>query len=84
MFEAYLPKFFNGASKLINKIYKNEGESANEMVNHYSRNISEEVLNILMEDPYMEIDNDIYLFAQRRFNLQLNHVLYLEKKKNNG
>ena len=81
MFEAYLPKFFHGASKLLKKIYTKEGEDFNEMVNHYSRNISEKVLDILMEDPYLEIDNDIYLFAQRRFHLQLNHILNLEGGK---
>ena len=65
--------------------YENEGQSANQMVNHfYNRNISEKVLNILMEDPYMEIDNDIFLFVQRRFHLQLNHVSELEKMKNKG
>ena len=56
------------------------------MVNHYGRNISEKVLNILMEDPYMEVDSDVYLFVTRRFHLQLNNVLELEevqKKKIN-
>ena len=49
------------------------------MVNHYGRNISEKVLNILMEDPYMEVDSDVYLFVTRRFHLQLNNVLELEE-----
>ena len=55
------------------------------MVNHfYNRNISEKVLHILMEDPYMEIDNEIFLFVQRRFHLQLRFISQLEKKKNKG
>ena len=49
------------------------------MVNHYGRNISEKLLNILMEDPYMEVDSDVYLFVTQRFHLQLNNVLELEE-----
>jgi len=85
LFEAYLPKFFSGASRLLKTTYEDEGENANEMVNHfYDRNISEKVLDILMEDPYMEIDNEIFLFVQRRFHLQLSYISELKKKKNKG
>ena len=62
--------------------YEDEGENANEMVNHfYNRNISEKVLDILMEDPYMEIDYEIFLFVQRRFQLQLSYISKLDYKE---
>ena len=85
LFEYYLPRFFHGAAHLLSEIYGNEGEDANRNVNHGyvidKRNITENMLTMLMEDPYILIDIEIYSFVQRRFNLQLNHVLELEKKK---
>ena len=81
LFEAFLPKFFYGASKFVEETEEKDGDNFNSMVNHYGRNISEKVLNTLMDDPYMEVDSDVYLFVSRRFHLQLNYVLDLEENQ---
>ena len=72
LFEAYLPRFFHDGFRIYNKMYKNGKLSVN--VNHYNRSVSANVKRLIMEDPFMNVDIDVYLFASRRFFLQLENL----------
>ena len=74
LFEAYLPKFFTGLTQFYEET---EADPHNfKMVNpNYDKNVSNAVLKLLMLNPLMQVDMDVYYFVEKRFQTQYYNLI---------
>ena len=79
LFEAYLPRFFQGATQMFRNRAKRDGDG--NPIEEYKENVtnhpdvSEDAKKILREHVHFSREIEFYEFARQRFYKQVNSVL---------